>query len=127
MRNSLSSFAILFCIALGGVSVLAQTPGERHQQIRAAVDAGDIKKALSALRTLRTADSASFDANNYDYLQARLAQMNGDSGEAIAAYQSVLTRKSVLSQYALWRLAQFARSIGDLVLERERLRQLKVS
>src|SRR5438552_8239027 len=127
MRNSLRYFAILFCITLGSVSVLAQTSTERHQQIRAAVDAGDIKKALSTLRALRTADSGSFDANNYDYLQARLAQMNGDSGEAIAAYQSVLTRTSVLSQYALWHLAQSARSIGDLVLERERLRQLKIS
>src|SRR6266403_1405761 len=63
MRNSLRYFAILFCITLGSVSVLAQTSTERHQQIRAAVDAGDIKKALSTLRALRTADSGSFDAN----------------------------------------------------------------
>src|SRR5207247_10142181 len=37
---------------------------------------------------------------------------------------SVVARTSPLSQYGLWHLAQLARLTGDLVLERERLRQL---
>src|SRR4051794_9017287 len=120
-------FGIFVLILITALSVLAQTPAERHERIRADVGARDFKKALDEVRSLRAADPGLFHANNFDYLQARLAQLNGDSGEAAAAYQSVLARKSVLSQYALWHLAQFARSIGDLTLERERLRQLTAS
>ncbi|HZE72298.1 MAG TPA: transglycosylase SLT domain-containing protein [Pyrinomonadaceae bacterium] len=126
-KQSYRYLAILFYIAFSSVSVFAQTPAERHQQIRAATDAGDLKRALAELSALRSMDAALFQTNNYDYLQARLAQLNGDGGEATAAYQSVLAHNSALSQYALWHLAQSARSIGDLVLERERLRQLIIS
>lgn len=104
-----------------------QTSSERHQRIRAASDAGDIKQALSELRGLREANSALFAVNNYDYLQARLSEKDGDQSQANAAYESVVARKSLLSQYALWHLGQSARSIGDLVLERERLRHLLAS
>ncbi len=46
------------------------------------------------------------------------------SPTATANYQAIVTRNSVLKEYALWRLARIARSTGDLPLERERLRQL---
>jgi soluble lytic murein transglycosylase len=61
---------------------------------------------------------------NQDYLLGRKAESEGDIAAATANYQAVVTRNSILKEYALWRLARLARSTGDLVLERERLRQL---
>ena len=61
---------------------------------------------------------------NSDYLRGREAEASGDIAKATANYQAVVTRDSVLKEYALWRLARIARSTGDLPLERERLRQL---
>ncbi len=114
-------------IVIAALSAFGQTPDERHERIRADIDVGDFRKALDEVRALREASAELFQANNFDYLQARLTQLNGNSAEAAAGYESVLARKSILSQYALWHLAQFARSIGDLTLERERLRQLITS
>ena len=74
---------------------------------------------------MRGSDPNLFAANNYDYLLGRLSEQSGDAAVSSSSYQSVVARKSLLSQYALWHLAQMARSTGDLVLERERLRQLK--
>jgi len=62
--------------------------------------------------------------SNEDYLRGREAEASGDIAKAAASYQAVVTRDSVLKEYALWRLARIARSTGDLPLERERLRQL---
>ena len=103
---------------------LAQTPAERHKRIRAAIDANDRNAAIAELQALKSSNAKLFAANNYDYLLGRLTEQNGDATGATASYQSIVARNSMLSQYALWRLARFARSIGDLVLERERLQQL---
>ena len=62
--------------------------------------------------------------SNTDYLRGREAEKAGDIANATANYQAVINRDSRLKDYALWRLARIARSIGDLPLERERLRQL---
>lgn len=102
----------------------AQTPGERHERIRASVEGGNYDSAINELRSLMSADPSVFTLNNYDYLLARLSERRGDTATAASAYQAVLARKSQLSQYALWHLAQFARSTGNLLLEREQLRQL---
>ena len=64
---------------------------------------------------------------NQEYLVGRKAENAGDIAAATASYQSVVSRNSVLKEYALWRLARIARSTGDLVLERERLQQLLTS
>jgi soluble lytic murein transglycosylase len=61
---------------------------------------------------------------NQDYLAGRKAEASGNAAEAAATYQQIVSRNSPLTQYALWRLARIARSTGDLVLERERLRRL---
>ncbi len=61
---------------------------------------------------------------NADYLRGREAEKSGDVANATANYQAVVSRNSVLKEYALWRLARLARATGDLPLERERLRQL---
>ena len=61
---------------------------------------------------------------NQDYLLGRQAETAGDVAAAAVNYETVVTRNSVLKEYALWRLARIARSTGDLVLERERLQRL---
>lgn len=61
---------------------------------------------------------------NADYRRGREAEKSGDLANAAANYQAVVSRNSVLKEYALWRLARLARATGDLPLERERLRQL---
>ena len=76
---------------------------------------------------LKAADPKTFAVNNYDYLMGRLLDRSGDRSESASSYQAVISRRSLLSQYALWHLAQQSRAMGDLVLERERLRQLIVS
>jgi len=64
---------------------------------------------------------------NQDYLLGRNAEKSGDIAAATASYQAVVSRNSLLREYALWRLARIARSTGDLVLERERLQRLVTS
>jgi soluble lytic murein transglycosylase len=112
-------------------AVTAQTPqpklDETHQRIRKAMDASDLPTALNELRSLRDSDATVFAANNYDYLLGRLSERAGDAAGAQAGYEPVVARKSILAPYAIWRLAQLARSSGDLVLERERLRQFLTS
>jgi len=76
------------------------------------------------LRALKKDNSSAFTLNNFDYLLARLLEQQGDRSGAASNYKTVIERQSVLSQYSLWHLAQLARKSGDLVHERERLRQL---
>src|SRR5687767_4695616 len=66
-------------------------------------------------------------SQNQDYLLGRKAETSGDVSAAAVNYEAVVTRNSILKEYALWRLARIARSIGDLVLERERLQRLVTS
>lgn len=117
------AFALLSVLLLASPAP-SQSAEERYKQLRSGVESGDIPGALSVLNAIHSSDSQTFEANNYDYLLGRLQEKTGDSAAASASYQSVAARNSVLSQYALWHLAQIARSTGDLVLERERLRQL---
>ncbi|MDT4896840.1 MAG: soluble lytic murein transglycosylase [Acidobacteriota bacterium] len=116
--------AVFLFLLLCGYTVHAQAARERHERIRAAVENGDYATALTELQSLRNSDPATFALNNYDYLLARLSERLGNAAMAEADYQRVVGRSSVLSQYALWHLAQLARSVGNLPLEREKLRQL---
>ncbi|HKS27999.1 MAG TPA: transglycosylase SLT domain-containing protein [Pyrinomonadaceae bacterium] len=102
----------------------AQSVRERQERIRASLDAGDESAALRELRGLAASEPALFALNNYDYLLARLSERRGDSASAAASYQKLVARNSLLAEYALWHLSQLARSTGNLVLEREQLRQL---
>jgi soluble lytic murein transglycosylase len=118
---------LLFGIAatlLTSFSVHGQSPQERHTRIKSAMDSGDFKAALTELNTVRESNSEIVAANNYEYLLGRLQEKTGDTAAATANYQQVVARQSVLSQYALWHLARLTRATGDLVLEREKLRQL---
>jgi len=118
------SAGILICIASSFQLGRGQDLTEQHRQIRAATDRNDLPVAVATLRSLHSSNAIVFALNNYDYLLARLSERRGDRSTATANYQTVIQRHSVLRAYALWHLAQLARSTGDLVLERERLRQL---
>jgi soluble lytic murein transglycosylase len=114
---------ILLCVSSFQIT-LAQSPRERHTRIRDSVESNNNAAAINELQSLMKADPALFTLNNYDYLLARLSERQGDMATAASNFQAVAARNSLLSQYALWHLAQFARSIGNLTLEREQLRQL---
>ncbi|MEP6636724.1 MAG: transglycosylase SLT domain-containing protein, partial [Acidobacteriota bacterium] len=116
-------FALL-CVLLFSFPTLSQTPEERHKRLLTAVESGDLSAALTELNAIRASDLSGFEANNYDYLLGRIHEKRGDPASAAANYQSVAARNSVLSQYAVWHLAQLARSSGDLVQEREELRKI---
>ncbi|HEV7843840.1 MAG TPA: tetratricopeptide repeat protein, partial [Pyrinomonadaceae bacterium] len=88
------------------------------------MEGGDYAAAVSDLRALSTSDPAAFALNNYDYLLARLSERQGDVAGASANYQKSVVRNSLLMEYSLWHLSQVARSTGNLLLEREQLRQL---
>lgn len=119
------SLAACFLICVSSFLPLrAQSPRERHARIRSVVESNDYEAAITELQSFGKADPALFMLNNYDYLLGRLSERRGDMASAAVSFQAVVARNSLLSQYALWHLAQFARSIGNLTLEREQLRQL---
>jgi len=115
---------ILLVMVLPTLSAIGQTPQERHSRIKSALESGDTNAAITELNASRNLNAALFARNNYDYLLGRLIERTGQIPAAAASYQSVVARNSPLSSYALWHLAQLARSTGDLTLERERLRNL---
>ncbi|HUQ33503.1 MAG TPA: transglycosylase SLT domain-containing protein [Pyrinomonadaceae bacterium] len=120
------ALALLFLL-LSAYAAQAQPARAAHERIRAAVEGGDYATASTELQTIRSSDAAMFTANNYDYLLARLSERLGNAALAQEQYQKVVARNSLLSQYALWHLAELARAVGNLPLEREKLRQLIAS
>src|SRR5438309_3139971 len=116
--------AAFICGVLVSHAARAQNSSEQHQRIRLALERGDSTSAISELKSIQKARPAIFALNNYDYLLARLSQRNGDTVTAATGYQGVVSRGSVVSQYALWHLSEFSRATGNLPLEREHLRHL---
>ncbi|MBV9210913.1 MAG: tetratricopeptide repeat protein, partial [Acidobacteria bacterium] len=120
--------ALILLFTAGGLqAAFAQTPRERHEAVRGAMERADYAAAINQLQNWRLADPNLFALNNYDYLLARLSERSGDRASAAVNYQRVVARNALLSQYALWHLAQFARMTGNLTLEREQLRMLLVN
>jgi soluble lytic murein transglycosylase len=112
-----------FTLLLSSIEVNAQAV-DAPSEIRQAVVNKQWVRAKAEIEKLRTTQPALFRENDYDYLLARIAQESADVNAATTIYQSTIANGSPLSQYALWHLARFARSSGDLVQERERLRKL---
>lgn len=114
-----STASMLLCCLV----VSAQT-SDTAAVIRRAVETKQWSTAKTEAEKVRSNQPALFRENDYDYLLARIAEEGGDLNAASTTYQATISNGSPLSQYALWHLARFARSSGDLVLERERLRKL---
>ncbi len=112
---------ILLCVLL---SAAALPTTAQPVRILDAVRSEDWPTARSEINKLRSSNDALFREKNYDYLLGRIAERTGDVASATASYQAIASNDSRLREYALWRLAKIARSTGDLILERERLRQL---
>lgn len=121
MKRFLAVF-VIFAVAAAFAS--AQDPGERRIKIMRAVDARDRVAAIEELLALRSDNENAFIADEYDYLLARMAEANGQFGLALANYQAVSDRESVLRPYALKHISQIARSTGNLLLERIYLNQI---
>ena len=115
------SFGLLLLVA---ATAKAQSAADPQQTIRSAVEAQNWQTARAEMEKLRTADASTYQEKGYEYLLGRIDEQTGMTASASEHYQAVTARNSQLSQYALWRLARIARAGGDLVLERERLRQL---
>ena len=117
-------FYVLFSHIFFTINFFAQNFQDVHQKILESIENRDYQTATGELQTLQKANKKIFELNNYDYLLARLAEKNGDFATASANYQSVAERNSVLKEYALFHLAEIARSSGNLLLERMYLQEI---
>ena len=117
-------FVFLLFILFFTLNIAAQNPDEIHSRIHSAVENKDYQTAVNELRNLERTEKKLFALNNYDYLLARMSEKSGDLATAMANYQTVVNRNSILSEYALRHLAQIARVSGNLMLERIYLREL---
>jgi len=124
MRHLRALLATCAICVLSQTAVFAQSPTESDARVRAATDSHDWATARSEIEKVRVSDPALFSSKGYDYLLGRVAENSGDLATAVKNYQQIVTSNGSLSAYALWHMARLARSTGDLVLERERLRQL---
>ncbi len=105
------------------VYLFAQDLSNFDQKTRMAVDNRDFLIAIAELEAFEKSDRKSFELNNYDYLLGRTAERTGNLAAAMANYQRVVKRNSILKGYALGRLAQIARSTGNRMLERMYLQE----
>lgn len=110
-------------ILIAVMSVAAFPQGPAANAI-ALAETGNYTSAIDELQKIAANDPKTFTANNYDYLLARYAESDGKLGIAMANYQQVAARDSLLGSYALKHLSQIARSTGNLMLERLYLQQL---
>ena len=120
------SLLILAVLITANYAVRADDLTETHNKIKLAVEARQYSIAVAELRGLKAANARVFELNNYDYLLARMAESDGDTATAIATYQSVASRDSILKAYALFHLAKIFRMTGNLLLERLYLTKLSV-
>jgi soluble lytic murein transglycosylase len=117
-------FLILALFNLFLVDTFPQSEGESHQKIKTAIEKREYLIAVNELEGIARSNRNLFELNNYDYLLARMAEKTGDFGKAMANYQSVVKRNSILKEYALWHLSQIARASGNLMLERVNLQEI---
>ena len=116
--------AVLFLIAFSVLPSTGQVTVETHARIRSAVESRNYLTVASELRDLAEKDPAGYGHNNYDYLDARIAEKIGDAARAMASHQTVVNRNSVLKPYSLWHLSRLAKTSGNLTMERLYLQEL---
>lgn len=122
--NGFKLFLLSIVLAAFSINLFAQkTP---YEKIIQAVEKRNYQDALGELDALKKANKNLYDLNNYDYLAGRLSEKTGDFAAAMANYQTVANRNSILKQYALWHLSQIARSSGNLMLERLYLEEIRL-
>lgn len=81
---------------------------------------------IERLSALKLSDPKQFAQQDYDYLLARTAEVEGLTATAMANYHSVAQRNSVLRDYAIAHRARITRASGNLLLERIYLKELKM-
>ncbi len=118
----LSALLIYFVLFTG--FIYAQSFPDTQKKIKIALEDRDYRTARNALESLRKKDAKIFELNNFDYLLARVDEWENDFAAAMANYQTVVDRDSVLKEYALRHLAEIARSSGNLMLERIFLQEI---
>jgi soluble lytic murein transglycosylase len=119
----MKTLTLLFSVCIFSADLFAQ---DFQTKISSAVENRDYATAAIELNSLKKSDKKLFQINNYDYLLARVSEKKGDLATAMSNYNSVIKRKSILSEYALWHLSQNWRSSGNLMQERIYLQQLAV-
>lgn len=115
---------LAFLIVLTTTATYAITTDD-HRRIHELISERNYLAAVNELQQLNQSHRDKFEHNNYDYLLARVAHRSGQFGVAMANYQAVATRGSVLRGYALWHLAEIAKAFGNPMLERQYLHELQ--
>src|SRR5258708_3372012 len=119
---------LVLALALSAfVTIRGQSLQDRQRKIRLAVESNEYASGVAELGELAKTQPSLFALNNYGYLLGRLAERQGDIWTAASSYHKLVAERSILSEYGLWHLAQIARLTGNLMLEREQLRQLLVT
>jgi soluble lytic murein transglycosylase len=98
-----NSLTAAFCLIF---FLIFPAKGSDIENIKSLVSSGNYAYAINELEKLKQENQDAFEANNYDYLLARLAEKEGDFALAIANYQSVINRNSILKEYAAWHSSQ---------------------
>ena len=117
-------FGVFIIITVAFVAAKPQNLTDFHRKILELVNAREYAAAVTQLQNFQKSDPQAFETNNYDYLLARTAESDGQLAVAMANYQSVKSRNSSLSAYALGHMSQIARSTGNLMLERLYLQEI---
>ncbi len=120
MKFLLGSILLLLFVP----AFFAQGVEELHSRSQAAIAEGRYADAIRDLRMIELNHAELFTLNNYDYLLGRTHERAGNAAAAMAQFHTVVTRNSVLKEYALFHLAAIARSSGNLVHERTFLEEL---
>src|SRR5688572_27828608 len=115
---------LAFFVVMAATATYAITTDD-DRRIRGLIASRNYIAAVDELQQVKQAHREKFELNNYDYLLARIAHRSGQFGVAIANYQAVATRGSILHGFALSHLAEIARSLGNPMLERQYLHELR--
>src|SRR4051812_5637595 len=115
---------IISSVLAAAIACSAQSMAVEIDKLRQDLTDRNYEAAAAELRDLASSRKEYFESNDLDYLLARTQEKTGDTSAAIANFESVRRRDSVLRSYALWHLAAISRSSGNLFLERMYLTEI---